>query len=612
MSGLQRKKKNTNTKMKTLKLFNAVLSKKPRAKNPVPFVSEDGFVIEPNALWAKANILDFYKNQKLSGIELNKTFHKSWKKIKNSSRYELLVEQIMHYMSTYGTNFQDEVYIPNEVLELPDVKLSYRVIRAYTKEEMTEKCLSLLRSGIALKSETIDDILSVLVDELDYTFSGDEGIRNREAVVKIADAYGILPKDTMEFFRYVIYKATGDSLVIKNDQAIEAIKSSSFNPSALFKQFGIEKLAQIFNRFKPLFLAFKTKCPKTINKISKYSKAMHKPMVSNPLNHVTSSLLSSSDMHWLDNATPYAIFKLLSALHTRIEGQTSFVYRVRNGKSWAKENAVDEFIVRQNFDMILGYIKERFDFSGKKFYFPEGVQFALPTSEKMYVGNIPTGTKFSGKKMAVGVYWKDSWGARDIDLSGLQIDGGKVGWNASYGEGSGHLMYSGDITSAPNGAVEYLYANKGLNSPTLVQTNVFSGNDDCEYKIIIGKGDKISNNYMMDPSKLFAEVKCQSIQKQTILGMFIPEEETGTQSFIVLNFGAGHARVSGYSESSRIAMQALYEQWRNPISFNEFVLNLGGEMVSSPEDADFDLSLDSLERDSFTKVFESTKKLQTA
>jgi len=39
--------------------------------------------------------------------------------------------------------------------------------------------------------------------------------------------------------------------------------------------------AEIFNRFKPLFLAFKTKCPKTINKISKLSKTYHKPLVSN-------------------------------------------------------------------------------------------------------------------------------------------------------------------------------------------------------------------------------------------------------------------------------------------------------------------------------------------
>ncbi|MEL6657337.1 MAG: hypothetical protein AAFP77_00090 [Bacteroidota bacterium] len=39
----------------------------------------------------------------------------------------------------------------------------------------------------------------------------------------------------------------------------------------------------------------------------------------------------------------------------------------------------------------------------------------------MFVGNIPTGSKFYGKAMAVGVYWENAWGARDLDLSGLNI-----------------------------------------------------------------------------------------------------------------------------------------------------------------------------------------------
>ena len=95
--------------------------------------------------------------------------------------------------------------------------------------------------------------------------------------------------------------------------------------------------------------------------------------------------------------------------------------------------------------------------------------------------------------MAVGIYWEDAWGARDLDLSGLNI-AGKIGWNSDYNQGDGNLMYSGDITSAPNGAVEYLYANKGLKNPTLVQNNVYSGNNNCEYKIIVGKGDKINRD----------------------------------------------------------------------------------------------------------------------
>ena len=277
--------------MKTLKLFNAVVEINSTED---PFISGDGYIIESGALWAKDRIVAYWNEEKLNGNDLNKTFHKSWEKIKTSSRYELFIDQILHYISTYGSNFQDEIYIPDEALNVSETKIIFKVIRAYSEEEMTEKCMSLLKSGLALKEETINELLSVLVEDLSYEFTGNEGIKNKEAIVKIADLYGILPSDLMEFFRYIIYRATGDSLLIKSEEVISAIKTSNYNPSVQFGKFGLERLAEIFNRFKPLFLAFKSKCPKTINKISKLSKKHHKPLVSNVLNNATNTLLFKS------------------------------------------------------------------------------------------------------------------------------------------------------------------------------------------------------------------------------------------------------------------------------------------------------------------------------
>lgn len=582
--------------MKTLKLFNAVLAKESDYK---AFISEDGFVIESKAIWAKKEIISYYAKEKLNGKDLNKTFHKSWQKIKNSSRFQLLIEQINHYISTYGSHFQNEIYIPNEVLNIPDVKLNFKVIKAYTKKEMQEKCLSLLRSGIALKEETIDDLLNILHNELEYDFTGKENIRNKEAVIKIADRYEIYPENPVEFFRYVIYKTTQTTLLIKDDNLINLIKQSRFDPTFLFQLFGVEKMAEIFNRFKPLFLAYKNRAPKVINKISKLSKVYHQPLISNPLNNVTNILLENSDLHWLENATPFALFKALSACYSRMYGQDTFVYRIRNGKSWTKKTTATS-ANELNYDFILHYLKSKYNFDGKKIYLPKDVEFALPTSEKMFVGNIPTGTRFYADRLAVGIYWEDAWGAYDLDLSGLNI-AGKIGWNTAYNQNEGELMYSGDMTSAPNGAVEYLYANKGSVAPTLVMNNVFSGETECGYKIVIGKGDAISYDYMMNPNNLFAEAKCNSVQKQTILGMLFPKN--GKQCFTLLNFGAGHSHVSGTSEVSMMATTALFQQWYEPISFNLLMQELGAEIALHKEDVDFDFSLENLEKDSFTKIF---------
>lgn len=201
----------------------------------------------------------------------------------------------------------------------------------------------------------------------------------------------------------------------------------------------------------------------------------------------------------------------------------------------------------------------------------------------------------------MGIYWKNAWGAYDLDLSGLNI-GGKVGWNTTYNQHDGNLMYSGDITSAPKGAAEYLYANNGLEMPTLINNNVYSGSATCDYKIIIGKGNDITYNYMMNPENLFAEIKCESVQKQTILGMLLPKAEK--QCFVLLNFGAGNARISGNSAISNLATKALYQQWNAPLSFREMITLLGAEIVTEKEQADYDFSLETLQKDSFLQPFQ--------
>lgn len=592
--------------MKTLKLFNSVLAG-PEGQTTM---SELGLVIEPSAAHAKEKILDFYTREKLNGNDLNKTFHKSWKKIKESSRFELLVEQIMHYLSTYGSNFQSEVYIPNEVLEIPEVKLKYVVIRGLSKEELIEKSLNMLRSGIALKEETINDLIEVLVDTCDYTFTGKEGIRNKEAIIKIAESYGVYPDNPEEFLRYIVYRSTDQTLLIKSPALIAQIKESSFNPTMAFKSFGLERLAEIFNRFKPIFLAYKDRAGKTVNKISKLSKKYHRPMPENPLNKVTSEYLTSKEMHWLENATPFALFKALAAINHRLQEPSAYVYRIRNGKSWLKdgEKSYEEELLRHNHGVIVEYLIDRYNLEGKKIFLPENITYALPTSEKMFVGNIPTGTKFLGNKLAVGIYWENDWGARDLDLSGINI-GGKVGWNSSFKQGNGSLMFSGDITNAPTGAVEYMYANRGLSVPTIVMNNVFSGSDTAGYKVIAGLGDNIDRDYMMNPNNLIAEAKTECVEKQMVLGIFIPTQEG--QSFVLLNFGAGQSGVSRYG-SSEGHIRALFEQWRNPLSFDWLVETLGAELVDTAEEADYDFSIGSLEKDSFTKIFEKKDLTVTA
>lgn len=594
--------------MKTLKLFDAVVAKPTNVRKP--FVSEDGYVIALGAIWAKDRILAHYAKELADGEGLNSSFHKSWKTIKETPRGELRIQQIMHYLSTYGTGFSGDIHIPDEVVKVPGVKVVFRVVRAYTEEQLTQKCLDMLRSGAALKEETVDDLISVLSDELRYSFTGKEGIRNKEAVVKIADLHGVVPDAPVDFLRYVVFRATGSALLIKNPATFQAIRASSYNPKADFERFGLARLGEHFNRFKPIFLAFKPKCRSTVNEVRRWAKTKHKPMVQNPLNLATTRRIGKDEAHWLDNATPYALFKVLSALHLRAAGQTAFMHRIRNGKSFVREaDAADsEHMLHWNLDLVIDHVKRRFGpaLKGKKIFVPADVAYALPTSEKMYVGNIPTGTKFYGTKLAVGVYWRNEWGANDLDLSGLSAEG-KVGWNASYGRGQdgAALMYSGDVTDAPNGAVEYLYAQRGVPGATLVLCNVYRGAEDSEFNIVVGRGDNITYNHMVDPNKLFVQARIKAVQTQTIVGLLQPEG--ARQAFVLLALGAGRSRVSGYDKHTNTAKTALLQEWRNPFSLNWLLQHLGAKFVASPEKADVDLSIDKLERDTFIKLFQAAR-----
>ena len=67
----------------------------------------------------------------------------------------------------------------------------------------------------------------------------------------------------------------------------------------------------------------------------------------------------------------------------------------------------------------------------------------------------------------------------------------------------------------------------------------------------------------------------------------------------MLNFGAGSVRISEYDDLADISCRALFDQYNKNLTFNKMIEFLGGQIVENKEEADFDFSLDNLEKDSF-------------
>ena len=94
-------------------------------------------------------------------INTNTTFYSTWEDVKSKDRLELFIDQVLHYMSTYWTDYEWKPYIPNNQ-DFPEVNFKeFKQIKSTTQEEIIDKCDWLLKSWIALNEETINDLFKI-------------------------------------------------------------------------------------------------------------------------------------------------------------------------------------------------------------------------------------------------------------------------------------------------------------------------------------------------------------------------------------------------------------------------------------------------------------------
>jgi hypothetical protein len=583
-----------------LRLFNSVINNPTGSDYSCH--PEYGIIIAPSAQYKKQEILSYFKKTFADHNDLNsKAFYKNWDKVFNVDILERYRDQITHYFTTYGFESmglysEDFIYLPVGETETPET-YKFRVIKGVSKQDIVDSCLNMLKSGVALKLETIIDILDAL-KECEYKFNGSEQIKNREAAVIVADMIGVLPKSGEDLFRYIYYKFTKNTMVIKNRQSIQAIKSGFYVIPKLNNQQLVE-LSKSFNRFKPLWLAIKShkKNSSIVNKISKLSKSNHQPMPVSVMSNLTGFFFSEKQIkEACKKANIYQLVRAANSLLYYSKCSEDKFYRIRNGKGWYKK----KLSVPKNensFSLIAEEIKARI--SSKNIYVPKGIDYALPVSEKMYLGNIPVGSsvrvnKQDGKKFLVGVYWKNADSIVDLDLSGM-FKSYKVGWNGSWNY-NGSIGYSGDVTSAPQGASEWLYFDS-IDDDCIVTLNQYRSPADHPYNVILGysSNNKISRNYLIDPNEIVFQTTAKCYQKQQILGIIKPSEDGFV--YYIVDQGACDSIVSGYSTKDTIIKNSIIDQFTSRIMLSDVF------SIVSKDDCDVDLTPDNLSKDSIIKLF---------
>jgi len=586
---------------------------------------KNGYVVDPR-IKVTAALLDIIEEfVGMSGEKANTTFHKSWKTIQDTPQETLWVQAIVHYITTYGFQTMgmyndDTIYIPHEQLDIPeiteDVPLVF--IEAMTASDILNDILRLGSSGIALHEETLNDIMEV-VEAMQFDSDFIVEINNRELKARLNDFYGIVPDEPVEFLRYVISKLCNESLIIKNTYMVDKIKESNGKFLDELMKDAPANLASIFFRFKPLFLAMKSisKDKTFYNALRKNANKMHIPVKMNYLDMVTAEIRAGTFdvdimLRALEKASVFRKIKLAYALKARLNACESIVYCIRNGRGWATDFSWDPKLVDKTeavynivYEAIVEDIKKNVD--GRTIYIPNYINYAVPSTEKMFTGFFPRGSYVTGEEdLIVGIHWTNNVNRRvDLDLSAI-CSNSKIGWDSRYNSDDKSILFSGDITSAPKpkGATELFYMKNGCVEPFLLVVNDFNhrSNSPVDTRIIFAH-EKIKNlnrNYMVDPNNIIALANIVIDKKQTILGLMTPVDNENR--FYFCNASVGTGNVSVNNSPMKHSLNYMISSMIDSISLNTLLEDAGATLVNEKPKGDEYINLDPSVLDKHTVI----------
>lgn len=518
-------------------------------------------------------------------VDYNSTFYKNWDQMMSRSRFEQFIDQVLHYMTTYGTNFQSNfVFTLNDGNreDVPDFN-KYKVIDVATVEEVVIRCINMLTSGIAMSNDmvtaTVDYIVNhpnAIPDEFDVS-----DVQNREAMIQLCDRLGIHPKKGLEIVRWMVYKATGNAMLIKDRKTIESIKTNADKINfGIFDEKDINELSKVFFRFKPIFLAFRrsTWNKSTINIIRRLADKNHVPMKEGFWQTVLGEEKDFDEIRKkLGDITSFKIVSLIQTINERfllaIDGGKN-AYFIRNGRAWVDMNGdkvnLNTDYLGQVRSILYEELVRRLSAKAGVVKFPASIDIACPVSEKKFAGNLPYGSAYKlSDHNYFGIYWREADGTRDFDLSFNDKNGVKIGWNANFRDGN-NVLFSGDMTSARPDATEILYFRGGCGTEGTLWNNRFSGNPGSKYRYFMGrqKIDNLHSNYMVDPNTVEFEEWTTSENGQEMMGVVYDNK------IYPCKFGFGQSIVSrGFSSVDKFEM--MKRKLNSNVDLKKLLLDAG-------------------------------------
>jgi hypothetical protein len=186
----------------------------------------------------------------------------------------------------------------------------------------------------------------------------------------------------------------------------------------------------------------------------------------------------------------------------------------------------------------------------------------------------------------------------------------KYGWNAigRSRDGSGNILFSGDMTDASNGAVEAFSIQKRIHTSYVVMLNRFNQKDvDIPFKFFVAENDPslfqkiLSHNYLIDPNYVKMIIPCVLNADQKMLGLITTSNNETRLYFGESQIGKGNVS-SNDKPYIKQTQDFLLKTFSNPISLNDILIKAGAICAKTPKDADFDLSVENLQKDTIINL----------
>ena len=593
------------------------------------------YVVDEAADYLTANdsntLVSCYGNQYIDQINRS-TLHRSIKAVDIMDLDELRLHQVLHYLSVFshqedGSCFgnipidKESTYLPNEYLGLDNDQdpIKFTIIYPITVDELVEK-IKCLVSGIALKQETIE-LLMEIIPSYTNRFSIDD-FKNKEIKAYLIDAGYYTPSNAIDLIRYIYYKKTGSTLLIsskysKQDFNVNCYRYNSSELLASFAEnYGVETIPRTFNRYRDFWIMLKKDSKanaKIINKASKLAKTLNVPCKQLPLDNIVSPFVLDKDIiKELKNVTLFKKISLYNYLLNELTPSEYKLYNIRNGKIFVKESKETKYpsVIARRLVLIANSIREdlKDKVEGKKFLLSKYVQYAVPTSEKNFIGNIPMCSKISATdNFSFGIHWFNLPNNR-VDLD-LHAESKKVhiGWNCDLRNSV--ATHTGDVTNAPlpNGGAEAIYFKDEFTDDIAVITiNNYTSADNVTTNLFFNwfNDDKVLNkDSILDINSDTLYIKDFVIEDDEMMLGFVRSDETGKKDFIFYSSRLGDRIVSKYDTVMENIASAINSTIDNRLMLEDLISMCGGLIIDNSEEADYNLDETNLVKDSFNFLF---------